>query len=101
MNKSGVKQAGEIITLVGAILETIAHSTLIFLTVGIWVVFAAIFIPLSWVSRTNSVKKESKGWMIYGIVQSAFFNTVGLVGYILLLVDKINSDKKEKEVKEE
>ena len=35
MNKSGLKQAGEIITLVGAILETILHSTLILATVGI------------------------------------------------------------------
>lgn len=100
MNKSGLKQAGEIITLVGAILETILHSTLILATVGIWILFAAIFIPLTWISRTNSVKKDSKGWMIYGIVQSVFFNPVGLVGYILLLIDKVNSDKKE-EIKEE
>jgi len=100
MNKSGLKQAGEIITLIGAILETIMHSVLILPTVGIWILFAAIFIPLAWISRTKSVKNESKGWIIYGIVQSAFFNTVGLVGYILLLIDKVNSDKKA-EVKEE
>ena len=97
MNKSGLKQAGEIITLIGAILETIMHSTLIFFAIGIWIPFAAIFIPLAWISRTKSIKYESKGWMIYGIVQSVIFNTVGLVGYILLLIDKFNSDKKEEE----
>ena len=95
MNKSNLKQAGEIVTLVGAILETIMHSVLIILTFGVWLIFAAIFIPLVWISRTKSVKKESKGWMIYGIVQSVLFiNWVGLVGYILLLIDKINLENK-------
>ncbi len=100
MNKSGLKQAGEIITLVGAILETIMHSVLILLTFGIWIIFAAIFIPLAWISRTKSVKNESKGWMIYGIVQSVLFNTVGLAGYILLLIDKINLENKLQNKKE-
>ena len=94
MNKSGLKQAGEIITLIGAIIETIMHSVLIFITVGVWIPLAAIFITLAWVSRTKSVKNKSKGWMIYGIIQSVCFNTVGLVGYILLLIDKFNLDNK-------
>lgn len=94
MNKSGLKQAGEIITLIGAIIETIMHTLLIFITFGVWIPFAAIFITLSWISRIKSVENTSKGWMIYGIIQSVCFNTVGLIGYILLLIDKVNLDNK-------
>ena len=99
MDKSGLKQAGEIITLIGAILETIWHSILI-LSTGVWILFAAVFIPLLWISRSKATKYQSKGWMIYGIIQSIISNWVGLVGYILLLVDKINLDNKIKKEKE-
>lgn len=101
MKKSGLKQAGEIITLIGAILETIFHALLLIYSEGVWLIFAAVFIPLLWISRNNAVGNQSKGWMIYGIIQSVFFNWVGLVGYILLLIDKVNLDnkiKKENEV---
>ena len=90
--KSGLRSAGEVCTLIGCILETIFHVFATFATFFMWLIPAIIFIVLSWVSRNQAVKNDSKGWMIYGIIQSFFFNWVGFAGYICLLIDKVNRD---------
>lgn len=100
MHKSGLKQAGEIMTLIGGIFETIIHVILIFVTIGLWIIPAAALIPLAWVTRKQSVTNEVKGWMIYGIVQSFFFNLLGFIGYILLLIDKNNLENQSENKKE-
>ncbi|MEG2788844.1 MAG: hypothetical protein RR942_13615 [Romboutsia sp.] len=94
MEKSGLRQAGEIVTLVGAIIETVGHAMLIIGTFFMWTIPAAIIIPLIWVARGNAKSKDSKGWMIYGIVQGVLCGWISLVGYILLLVDKIQRENK-------
>jgi hypothetical protein len=80
-----MKQAAKTVTLIGAIVETIIHVILIFSTLGIWIIPAAAFIPLSWVAH-NKASQGFKGWAIYGIIQSIFFNTIGLVGHILHVI---------------
>lgn len=91
--KTGLRSAGEICTLIGCILETIFHSAAILATFFMWLIPGIIFIVLSWVTRNQAVKNDSKGWMIYGIIQSFFFNWVGLAGYICLLIEKIQREK--------
>ncbi|MEG0371473.1 MAG: hypothetical protein RR515_00235 [Clostridium sp.] len=86
MSVSGVRQAGEIVLLIGAILDTITQAVLIFCTFFIWTPFAGALIPLLWVAR-NKALKGSKSWMIYGIVQGALFGWVTLAGHILMLID--------------
>ncbi|MEF9951570.1 MAG: hypothetical protein RR840_07255 [Clostridium sp.] len=86
MNKSGVRQAGEITLLVGAILDTITQGVLILCSLFIWAPFGGALIALLWVSRHQAMKGK-KGWMIYGIVQGALSGWVTMAGHILMLVD--------------
>ncbi|MEG1415245.1 MAG: hypothetical protein RSA01_00225 [Clostridium sp.] len=86
MNKSGVRQAGEVTLLVGAILDTISQAAIILFSFLIWAPIGGALIALLWVARDKALK-GSKGWMIYGIVQGALTGWVTMAGHILMLVD--------------
>lgn len=92
MEKSGLRNAAEIVLLIGAILETVGHAILIFCTVFIWTPFAAVIIPLLWVARSKALK-GSKGWNIYGIVHGTLTGWVTLAGHIMLLIDNNSKAK--------
>ncbi len=97
MQKSGLRTAAEILILVGAILSTIIQAILILVTFFIWTIPAIVIIVFAWVNRSQALK-GSRGFTICGIVFSAFTDTLGLIGYILLLVDNINNPVPEAEV---
>lgn len=86
-NKSGLRVAGETLILIGAIIGTIIQALLIFATFFIWTIPAILFIVFLWVTRAKVLDSGSRGWNIFGIVLCAMTDTVGLIGYILLLVD--------------
>jgi hypothetical protein len=91
-----MKQAAVILTLIGAILQMVGHTIAIFATFGVWLIGAAIFVPLTWIARNKTIQ-GSKGWAIYGIVQSVLlFDLVSLVGYILHVVD-LSTQKQEQQ----
>lgn len=87
MEKSALRSTGEILILIGAILSTIIQSFFILITFFIWTLPGAAIIAFAWVNRALALK-GSKGFMINGIVFSALTDQVGLIGYILLLIDK-------------
>ena len=90
---SGIRSAANVLTLIGAILQTIIWAFIIIVTVGIGSIVAIPLIILAWVTY-NKTKNFIKGWNIYGIVQSiCFCDMVGLSGYILALVDLSNIER--------
>ncbi|MFV0247248.1 MAG: hypothetical protein ACK5HS_04910 [Mycoplasmatales bacterium] len=89
--KTGLQQAGEILTLIGAILTTVGWSILMLITLFLLSLPAILIIVFLWVTRTMVVKKKSKGWNIFGIVFTVIvFDWISLAGYICLLIDYVN-----------
>ncbi len=97
-----MRKAAEIIILITEILGFIGAGALALLglltlpsSVGGGLLFIAIAALIAWLSRmlyVKPVKQRSMGWTIAGIV--IFFGSVlGMVGYILLLIDIIQNDK--------
>lgn len=92
--KSGLREAGEIVLLVGAILDTVTQGVLVVCTFFIWTPIAAVIIPLLWVARKKALN-GSKGWIIYGIVHGALTGWVTLAGHIIMLVDYNKREREE------
>lgn len=89
--KSGLQQAGEILTLIGAIFTTIGWSIITLVSLFILTLPAILAIVFIWITRLMVVKNKSKGWNIFGIVLTAIiFDGISLAGYICLLIDKTN-----------
>ncbi len=90
--KSGLRQAGEILILIGAILSTISQAVLILVTFFIWTIPGAVVIVFTWVTRNKVLKSGSRNWTIFGIVLGALTDWIGLAGYICLLIEDIQNE---------
>lgn len=93
--KSTLRTTAEILILIGAILSTIYSSFILLAT--FWLIlpiiwFAAV-ITFTWVTRHQAIAKDSRAWIIFGIVLSTFGNWVGLAGYICLLIEHIRNEQ--------
>ncbi len=95
--KSTLRIAGEILTLVGAILSTIGQAILLifFFWTIVPIFWAPLVIVFTWVTRNIVLKRDSQGWLIFGIVLTALTDWIGLAGYICLLIDKVIRDKEQ------
>ncbi len=95
--KSTLRVAGEILTLVGAILSTIGEAILLifFFWTIVPIFWAPLVIVFTWVTRNIVLKRDSQGWLIFGIVLTALTDWIGLAGYICLLIDKVIRDKEQ------
>lgn len=84
--KSGLRKAAEIVTLVGAILETIIYAFVILFTFGFGAIVVGPILILLWVARAQAMK-GSQGWAIYGIIHGFFTGWVTMAGHILFVID--------------
>lgn len=91
-----MKQAGWAITLVGSILEMFVHMYFIYLSGGWWIIGAAVFIPLSWVTRYHAARGH-QGWAIYGIIHGFVFCLPSCIGYIFSEIGIVREQIKAKE----
>lgn len=85
--KSELRKAAEVVILVGAILDTIAHAFIILFTFGLGAIISGPILLLLWTARKKAVKEGNTGWAIYGIIHGAFSGWITLIGYILLVID--------------
>ncbi|MGL5327945.1 MAG: hypothetical protein ACRDD7_01670, partial [Peptostreptococcaceae bacterium] len=87
--KSIFLSVAKVMTLIGAIFNTVALITLIagsndsFSTI-----IYAILLGLVWVARNKSFNEEHRGWMIYSIFIGAITSNVfDIIGYICALIE--------------
>lgn len=88
------RNTGEALILVGALLNTILQVLLVICTFGLWLIPAAIIIPLIWVSRAKVVGgKYSLGWNVTGFILAIGVDVFGAIGHLLVLIAQVNDVK--------